>query len=576
MIKILASSSAQKGKLFEEFVKKMLDGSGFHEFRTVNKTGRQIDILAEDRVINQPIICECKAYAAELDGDHLTKFRGLYYIEYDKNNSLIGLFFSLSGLGGGFVELYKEMCESSEDLEKRFKIFSYEEIYNLLKKANIIESIDVIKHIIHEKLPYEIKDLYLSVSEYGEYWVSIFGIDDTESHFTILSSKGEEVQKYIIENLMEIDNRIKDLIPINLNVRTKVILNLCDQKLKTVEEISKEIGESQIDIQMVLSNLHREEIILEIDDKQKVSEELDIFIRLSKEFIPSDHKYEYFRSHYTQNMIDERLLNYIQTRFFISFEEEMKRPIINLLKISPSAVLNLISYTTEYYKKEFDRISEFPKETREIWLEITKESILTKLVKALISDIDDRNHVNLLSDKNIKGYSLQINAKFASLEELYALINIKSHYMIAQAVGEIGPSQLVSAANEELNLENAMILCHLKEYDSALKEYNDIIENSSDSKLISAAWNNKGLVYEVKENTMESIMECYQNSVDLDNTTKEPHFNYGRILLESYKENGDISYLEKSIEHLEKAFEIDENFEEAKKYLEEANQLINS
>ena len=86
MIKILAANSNEKGDLFENFTKKILDALGFHNFRiAVHKVGRELDIQAKHKVTDEPILCECKAHEEELGGDHLSTFYGAYEHEYTLN-----------------------------------------------------------------------------------------------------------------------------------------------------------------------------------------------------------------------------------------------------------------------------------------------------------------------------------------------------------------------------------------------------------------------------------------------------------------------------------------------------------
>jgi len=184
MIKILASNSNEKGDLFEDFTKKILDVLGFHNFRIdVPKVGRELDIQANHKVTDEPILCECKAYKEELGGEHLSKFYGVYEHEYDSNKSLKGLFFSLSGFKDTLIEYYNE---KPPKIQKRFKIYSDTDIGGFLKDSKIVESVETIKYIVGRKIPYEISRIYLTVSKQGLLWVITFKSFGNETHFSIL------------------------------------------------------------------------------------------------------------------------------------------------------------------------------------------------------------------------------------------------------------------------------------------------------------------------------------------------------------------------------------------------------
>lgn len=558
MIRIVGKDNNEKGKVFEHFVIKMLDGLGYHRFRTVRKTGRQIDILAQNRVTDQPIICECKAYKDKLNGEHLSKFRGLYDHEYDKNNSMIGILFSLSGFNDGLLEYYDEIDEA---VKKRFKIYSYEDIFFFIKKSKIIESEETINHIIRTKLPYDIQNKYLSVSDYGEYWITTFGINAKETHFTVLSAKGEEVQKYIIEGLINVDPKIKKLIPINLNIHTKVILCLSDKKTKTLNQISKEIGESSSDVELALFTLKQNDKIQLIENGYRINNELDIFIILSKEFLTSTHKVEYFRSNYVQANIDDRLINYIKTRFYMDFEDGQKEVIAKLLKISPSALLQSLTHPTDIYKTGFQQIKDknLSSQIKENWMKNISSSVLMILATNLISDLKSKKSTKILTDKNLKGYSINIETKFASSEELYFQLKVGGFVMLAKAKGRIEAGHLVSATDLSYHLDSANIFINLKEFGLAFEEFDKIINNSNDKHLLSAAWNNKGLVYTII-NKFDEAIECYKKSIEANNGIKEPYCNIGRAL-KCLNKNDESEF------YFKKALEIDPDYDDAKLHL---------
>jgi tetratricopeptide (TPR) repeat protein len=558
MIRIAASDPNKKGRIFENFVKKMLEGQGYYDFRTVKKTGRQIDIFAKHKVTDQPIICECKAYETKLNGNHLTKFRGLYDHEYDTNKSLIGLFFSLSGFGDGLIEYYDEI---DKKVKKRLKIFSDKDIFTFIVDSNIVESTDVITHIIRNKLPYDIEHQYLSVSEHGEYWISIFGIGGKETHFTILSAKGDEVQKYIIDELMNVDTQIKKLIPINLNVRTKIILNLTDNKIKTIKEISNEITESTIDIKMALLNLINEDTIRKSGKRYRINNELETFILMSKEFLSSKYRNEYFRSAYVQGMIDERLINYLQTRFYIKFDVDHKEGLVKLLQISPSALLQSLIYPTGPYKKGYEQISKkgTPKKAMKKLMQSSQTSLMMMLMKFLISDLDKDGHIDILADKNIRGYYIQIETKFASLENLILHLNFNSTIMAMKAAGRIEAGQLVSPTTLGAYIDIANLYIQLENLDKALEAYDIIIEYSTDKELLKTAWNNRGLVFAMKADFNIAI-DCYKKSIIYDNKLKEPYYNLGRAYL-------SLNDKQNAKKYFKKALKIDKNYKEAKEFL---------
>ncbi|MFZ2070385.1 MAG: tetratricopeptide repeat protein [Halobacteriota archaeon] len=564
MIKILASNSNEKSDLFEDFTKKILDALGFHNFRIdVLKVGRELDIQANHKVTDEPILCECKAYEEKLGGDHLSKFYGVYEHEYKLNKRLKGLFFSLSGFKDALIEYYNE---KPKKVQERFKIYSDTDIERFLKDSKIVESVETIEYIVRRKIPYEISQIYLTVSKQGLLWVITFKSFGKETHFSILDGKGEEVSKLICDEISELDNGLNGLELINLQARTKVIRSLSDMAFKKIEDISQEIKESAVDVEMALSNLLGESIALKnLNGKIILSSEFDIFLRLIKEFLSGDADYSFFKSKYVQTNLNERLIKYLESRFHLEFEKEMRYGLYKLLAVSPSALYEALFCPTDFYQTGYEQIKgggfsdEVVGKSREVGI----SRLTANLIQKMILDLNDSKTKDILAEKEIKGYKLVLEVKLATLNELYLAIKTDSTMHMAKVKGKIKAGELLSGDANAL-LEFAAVLTNLGEAQKALEGYQKVIDGFSDPGSLKVAWNNKGLVFANLENYEEAI-SCYEKALECDSTLKEAHYNKGRAL-------SFLGRFPEAIESYEKAIELDENYEAAKKYLAEAKE----
>ena len=564
MIKILASNSNEKGDLFEDFTKKILDALGFHNFRIdVPKVGRELDIQANHKVTDEPILCECKAYKEELGGDYLSKFYGVYEHEYESNKRLKGLFFSLSGFKDTLIDYYNE---KPKKVQERFKIYSDIDIERFLKDSKIVESVETIEYIVRKKRPYEISQIYLTVSKQGLLWVITFKSFGKETHFSILDGKGEEVSKLICDEISGMDDGSNGLELINLQARTKVIQSLSDMAFKKIEDISQEIKESATDVKMALSNLLEENVLSKNgDNKFTLSNEFDIFLILVKEFISDDVDHSFFKSKYVQMNINDRLIKYLESRFYLEFEKEMRDGLYKLLSVSPSALYEALFCPTDFYQTGYEQIKggNFSDDVIKKWKASSVSYFMANLSQKLILDLNDSKIKDILSEKEIKAYRLIVEVKLATLNELYLAIKTDSTMHMAIAKGKIKAGELLTGDAAAL-LEFAMVSTWLGEPQKALEEYQKVIEVFFDPDSLKVAWNNKGLTFAILENYEEAII-CYEKALECDPRLKESHYNKGRAL-------SFLGRFPEAIESYEKAIELDEKYEEAKKYLAEAKE----
>ncbi len=194
-IRILASSPQEKGKSFELFMETILDRMSFTDFRTnIHKTGIELDIKAKHKVIDEQILCECKAHDEQIATPDLNDFYGKLSHERSKNKQLTGLFFSISGFNGTALEYYNEI---SDDDKRTFKIFGNKEIISFLRTAGIFTPDDKFEQKIRDNTSYTLGEKYLVYFESALYLVQLLTIGGKATNYIILTSQGDLVDKTI-------------------------------------------------------------------------------------------------------------------------------------------------------------------------------------------------------------------------------------------------------------------------------------------------------------------------------------------------------------------------------------------
>ena len=567
MIKVLAKTSNEKGKIFEDFTKSILDRLGYSDFLVrVRKAGRELDIKAKHKVTGQPILVECKAEKDIIGSSELSKFYGVYDHEYQNNKKLVGLFFSLSGFKDTATEYYRE---KSHSIKNRFKIFHDVDIINLLLDVNLVSSEEVIRRVVSTKVPYSIISTYLCVTTLGVYWVLIFDTEGLPTHFTVVDAYGSEVSRHTCDEIKSLDSGLLELELLNLEARKKIIFSLSDGKDKTIPQIAEEIEESKSDINISITRLVQERLVLKRARRYDLSNELEEIIILFREYLldPSDD-YKFFRSRYVQGYINNRLVGYIQNRFYLNFDRNTIEVLQKLLRISPSALHEALFSSTERYKTGYDQIINqgLGDEILENWRVSTTSDLMNELQLKLLFDFKEKKIRKIYEELDIRCFLIDIGTSIATNVSKY--FSIKSHQAViwlGVAEKPIKAGELLSATYPDVYINIALWFSHLEEYEAALEQINRAIlelEKIEDMEKLVIAYTNKGLFLAIQGKYDEAIV-CYEHSNKLDPNIKETHYNMGR----AYHEKRE---LKKAILHYKEALRIDPEYENALIYLKEA------
>jgi tetratricopeptide (TPR) repeat protein len=111
--------------------------------------------------------------------------------------------------------------------------------------------------------------------------------------------------------------------------------------------------------------------------------------------------------------------------------------------------------------------------------------------------------------------------------------------MFTRAAGPIKPGQYVMYADEDTPFYFALVLYFLEDFNRAINEYNKIIEGTTDSNKLKAAWNNMGLCNEALENN-KGALQCYDRAIECDPDLIQTQQNKKRLLQMKDKDYSDL------------------------------------
>lgn len=555
--------------MFEEFIKKVLDNAGYEDFkRGVRKTGRQIDLYAKHKVTGHLIICECKAHKDPIGAGDIHKFYGIYDKEYRQNDKLVGLFFSLSGFGSTAVAAYEEM---SPDVKQRFLLRNSDFIVSMLRKAKVIASDDKLEHIITSKIKYGLGKRYLVYTRTGIYWIQLVLTDNKATHYIILGSKGEEVPAYVCSEIGSMDERLRNLKLLDIHAMKKILISLLDASSKTPEEISKDANECVETVMLSLQNLKAQNLLDEGKSRTyHLVKEPTAFIDLARQFLGGENETEFFLSTYVDEMINPSLISYCEQRFRLELSPQNKEALLRLLKISPSALREILFGPVEMYRATDEHLKKLnlPEVKRNKIKKNQANDFIGTLLRKLVVDLEKPSSKGILKKREIKGWRTQVTVDLAKLDGLYLSVKADGVIMILPATGKIERGHLVSVTDYDLFINIGLVLTILGKQKEAIECYDRAIIHLSDPAKLKAAWNNKGLSLAVLKKYDEA-MKCYDHAIEIDSELKEAWYNKGRVYALKVEHMN-------AIDCYSKALEIDLNYSNALLAKQESLRLLES
>jgi hypothetical protein len=177
--------------------------------------------------------------------------------------------------------------------------------------------------------PLDLGERYIVYLDAGLFIVQLLLVGGKPNHFVILTGKGQLAHRTIESEILELDNTLRSLTRIDLDILEKVTLSLLDMSEKTIKQISGEISETLTDCRVAVDELRFHEGII-LDGKEttgsiRINEYIDTLKRLIKKFSESDNKYEFMSSRYIDLVVNDAFIDHVGNRFRLELNNQQKK-----------------------------------------------------------------------------------------------------------------------------------------------------------------------------------------------------------------------------------------------------------
>jgi hypothetical protein len=204
-IRILEPENNRRGDLFGRLMSDLFIALGYSAPRlTIQKAGRELDLVAIHRLETRRAIAECKATKEPVGGGDLNKFVGVLDAEHDDDRPLIGYFISLSGFTETAIEQERKRTRT------RIVLLDATQVVTQLIEGGILipkhQATDLAGRMCAgiDQLDLDPQAEILAY-ERGWIWVIYYTHASVRTHFALIRSDGEVLSKRIADELIVLD-----------------------------------------------------------------------------------------------------------------------------------------------------------------------------------------------------------------------------------------------------------------------------------------------------------------------------------------------------------------------------------
>ena len=520
----IVGKSHEKGTLFEFMIQAILAKQGYGDFQIrARGPGMELDLICTNNVTSEKILVEAKAHKKPIATSELEIFHSKIMALREKGIEL-GIFWSLSGINSSAAFWYNSLPDK---MKQFLKIKGGKDFYNMLQDTGTVGS----KNSINSELkPLINKDFFsqeLVFCKNSWYYIQFFGKQDAVDSFTILDAFGKIVDNFTCRDIRKQYSKLQNLKLILLSSRRQILESFLKKDKLTIDEITRELKESRVDIQATVDDLVQQNLLTSYyDGEQKfmIKRGLETFLAVSNEF--KQNVSTFMKSAYLQSSITNELMNFIIHRFVIAPPKKQIKSIEKLIVISPSAL--------EYCLRSADVPAQDLHAQFNDKNSIVNKSKIADLISRLciltLGDMGQRKGV--LGLQHTRAIEANIHLKLATMNDLYLDVGAKYTRIVARAAGPIRLGEAVQITHPDGFIYVSNLQRNLGQTKLAIKTLKDLLSNyeNDDGDWKKAAYVRLGL-FSTELNKFEDAKFFLLKATSLYPEVIEGWLNLGNLYL---------------------------------------------
>lgn len=359
---ILGKHSDDKGFQLERLTTRILEHQGFVNLSTnvqvagaseLDVTGKKIEI-AGVKSIEWPVLCECKAHEKPITMNDWLKFIGKLYIERKTRPNTIGLMLALSGANGNVLGSYENDFADDSSIQ----LIANDNLISLIKEIYSLPEVTAIKKNIRGFVSMDISEINPIYYQDNIWWLIGF----SNRKFTLCYKDSRPVTLAESQEILDLlpsvtEFQIQDFIDLYQALQTNQLIEEIETLILAfvVQKAKCSLDSLYAEIANIMKGNRFEKFhfkiavdknpFLERDETHiYLKEKIDMikfyrYIFQKKKITPNLIVSDFYQNHINKNLLQE--IWTIQDEFRV--EEEQEDKVIQILKMSPSALYYVLS-----------------------------------------------------------------------------------------------------------------------------------------------------------------------------------------------------------------------------------------
>ncbi len=490
---ILGKDTKEKGDSFEIFLKDYLSSQGYSNIHSERRTGMQIDFKAIDIFSKISLFGEAKGYKKDVivDGKYVWAFRAKaeHYKEVEGLSYVKPIFVTTSKFTWEVEDVNR-----TGDFMGALELIDGHKLIDKLRESKYIPSEDLLIAKIEKKIPFNRGNLHILLYNGKLLWLQEFEVNES-TYFSIFDKDGDPLKHNFSNQIVELlPDEFEELSYIDLDAKYQIIESLLENEYRTIDELSSELEISNETIELNIDFLNKYERIIRLAPNRGyfLSKEYEWFRNVFNVIFKAKDQIQLleklFLSEYFESVMNERTINQILNRFYITkLGEDQKNEFSKVIKLFPSVL--------DYCLNEHDDLLMFEKYPTDSAKE--KYKLLKFYLFSLMAE-DLFKHRNLKKAIFTKKQILHewIIGKINLLKEkkLYLSFNAEAKFSYVHYVGkeDIEPGTPIAFVDKKgfLGLINSLI--EFKDFQGAIRECDRVLNDSDLEEYKYVALINKG------------------------------------------------------------------------------------